>query len=108
MSFISWFFFPKNSFLHIILYAISLQTLFTLLVQYFCDLAVQDPPVLGLMDRLTGPLYDLTQMSKVIAGQTMLEVIKEKQEEFTQYSRRKGGRGAFPALDVVRRQFLFS
>ena len=30
-----------------------------------------------------------------------MEVIKEKQEEFHQYCERKGGRGAFPALDVV-------
>ena len=42
----------------------------------------------------------MTQMSKVIAAQTLLEVIKEKQEELAQQLQ-EHGRASFPGLDVV-------
>lgn len=71
------------------------------LVQYYTDLALQDPPQLDLIDKLTVPIYKLVQMSPVSSANFILDQIKDRQEEFRQICQRKAGRGLYPALDTL-------
>ncbi|XP_061183430.1 nucleolar protein 14-like [Saccostrea echinata] len=79
----------------------KLETLFSCLVQYFADLAVQQPPQLRLMDSLVPHLYELSQGSPLAAAQVLVDQIAERQEEFQAICERKGGRGLYPALDTL-------
>lgn len=78
----------------------KLEHLFSLLLQYFGDLALQDKTS-SLMNKLTLHLYELCQMSPIPAGQAVIDIIMERQEAFTQYCQRKGGRGLYPGLDML-------
>lgn len=78
-----------------------LQTLFSCLVQYFADLALQQPPQLQLMDKLVPHLYQLCQGSQVSAAQVLVDQITERQEEFQAICDSRKGRGLYPALDTV-------
>ncbi len=97
----SWIFFQTFDATLLTDCSLSFQTLFSLLVQYYGDLAIQDPPHFGLMNQLTSHLYELTLQSPLTSGQAVLKVIKDKQEEFNHYCEARGGRGVFPTLDVV-------
>lgn len=78
------------------------QTLFSCLVQYFADLALQQPPQLQLMDKLVPHLYELCQGSQVSAAQVLVDQITERQQEFQAICDSRKGRGLYPALDTVR------
>ena len=77
------------------------QVLFTHLVQFFCDLCIQDPPQLEFADRLTQHLFELTQLSPLAAAQAVVMNIADRQEEFRQICEKKAGRGLYPGLDTV-------
>ena len=77
------------------------QELFNHLVHYYGMLGLQEPPALRLMDQLVKPLYELVQLSPLATGQTMLNIIRSMQQEFTAYSEQHKGRGQSPTLDVV-------
>ncbi|XP_022335567.2 nucleolar protein 14-like [Crassostrea virginica] len=79
----------------------KLEALFSCLVQYFADLAIQQPPQLHLMDKLIPHLYELSQGSQVAAAQVLVDQITERQEEFHAICESKGGRGLYPALDTL-------
>ncbi|KAK3095262.1 hypothetical protein FSP39_012329 [Pinctada imbricata] len=79
----------------------KLEVFFSCLLQYYCDLALQLPPKLTLMDKLVPHLYELTQGSPVTAAQSVVDQITERREEFQQICDRKGGRGQYPALDTL-------
>ncbi|XP_033755939.1 nucleolar protein 14-like [Pecten maximus] len=79
----------------------KLETFLGTLVQYYTDLALQDPPQLDLIDQLTVPIYKLVQMSPVPTANFVLDQIKDRQEEFRQICQRKAGRGLYPALDTL-------
>ena len=72
-------------------------------MEYFGDLAQQDPPCLALMDRLVKHLYELSQSAPLPAGLHFVDLLKEKQEYLTQYAEVHGGRGVYPTLDTVSR-----
>lgn len=78
-----------------------LQTLFTLLVQYYADLALQEPPSLSLADKLVPTLFEMTQQFPVEAAMVMLDQVKDRQDEYKQICERKAGRGLYPGLDAV-------
>ena len=77
------------------------QVLFSHLVQFFCDLCIQDPPQLEFADRLTKHLFELTQLSPLAAAQAVVMNIADRQEEFRQICEKKAGRGLYPGLDTV-------
>lgn len=79
----------------------KLETLFSCLVQYFADLALQQPPQLQLMDKLVPHLYQLCQGSQVSAAQVLVDQITERQEEFQAICDSRKGRGLYPALDTL-------
>lgn len=79
----------------------KLETLFSCLVQYFADLALQQPPQLQLMDKLVPHLYQLCQGSQVAAAQVVVDQITERQEEFQTICESRNGRGLYPALDTL-------
>ncbi|XP_056004719.1 nucleolar protein 14-like isoform X2 [Ostrea edulis] len=79
----------------------KLETLFDCLVQYFADLALQQPPQLQLMNSLVPHLFELSQGSPIAAAQVLVDQITERQEEFQAICERKGGRGLYPALDTL-------
>ncbi|OWF55050.1 Nucleolar protein 14 [Mizuhopecten yessoensis] len=79
----------------------KLEVFLGTLVQYYTDLALQDPPQLDLIDKLTILIYKLVQMSPVPTANLILDQIKDRQEEFRQICLRKAGRGLYPALDTL-------
>lgn len=79
----------------------KLETLFSCLVQYFADLALQQPPQLQLMDKLVPHLYELCQGSQVSAAQVLVDQITERQQEFQAICDSRKGRGLYPALDTL-------
>ncbi|XP_060076896.1 nucleolar protein 14-like [Ylistrum balloti] len=79
----------------------KLEVFLGTLIQYYTDLALQDPPQLDLIDKLTIPIYKLVQMSPVPSANFVLDQIKDRQEEFRQICMRKAGRGLYPALDTL-------
>ncbi|KAK6185807.1 hypothetical protein SNE40_007956 [Patella caerulea] len=79
----------------------KLQTFHGFLVQYFGDLALQEPPELELMDKLVLPIYSLTKMSPDNAAEIFQNEIMSRQEEFRQITERKHGRGLYLGLDTL-------
>lgn len=81
----------------------KLETLFAILLQHVNDLAAQDPPALGAIDKLVPALYQLTTMSRTNAGKCVLEVIIEKHDDFRKSCKQKfsGVRGDFPTMDTL-------
>lgn len=72
-------------------------------MQYYCDMAVQNPPQLKFMNRLVKHVYELTQQSPMAAGKAIQEAVKDQEDMFCQYCEVRNGRGIFPTLDTVSR-----
>ncbi|ESO96868.1 hypothetical protein LOTGIDRAFT_115358 [Lottia gigantea] len=79
----------------------KLETFQGILVQYFGDLALQDPPELALMNKLVQPIFNLTKISPDKAGEVFQQEIMSRQEEFRQITERKHGRGLFLGIDTL-------
>ncbi|XP_053407134.1 nucleolar protein 14-like [Mercenaria mercenaria] len=79
----------------------KLEKLFGHLVQFYGDLCIQDPPQVDFADRLVTPLYELTQMSREIAGTVITANLMNRQEEFAEICQKKAGRGLYPGLDTL-------
>ncbi|XP_052249880.1 nucleolar protein 14-like [Dreissena polymorpha] len=79
----------------------KLETLLGLLVQFYCDLCVQDPPQLEFASRLLPHMYVLTQMSPENTARVCADNLTDRQEEFAQICQRKAGRGLYPSLDTL-------
>ncbi|KAJ8316910.1 hypothetical protein KUTeg_004814 [Tegillarca granosa] len=79
----------------------KLENLFSLLLQYYGDLALQEQPQFVRMEKLLRHLYELCQMSPVSSGQSILDQIKERQEEFNLICDKRNGKGLYPALDTL-------
>ncbi|XP_071089794.1 nucleolar protein 14-like isoform X2 [Haliotis cracherodii] len=63
---------------------VKMENLLQLLIHYFGSLALQEAPSLSLLDKLTGQIYDLTQSAPNTAAETLQEIIKNQQADFTQ------------------------
>ena len=83
------------------------QTLFELLVQFYCDLFIQDPPQIDFADRLVPHLYELTQISPENAEEVVVSNMSDRQEEFAQICQKRAGRGLYPGLDTVKSLYYF-
>lgn len=79
----------------------KLENLFSLLLEYYSDLALQEQPQFGKMEKLLRHLYELCQMSPVSAGHSILDQVKERQEEFNMICDKRNGKGLYPALDTL-------
>ncbi len=80
------------------------QTLLRLLVQYYGSLAIQDPPALSLLDKLTRQIYELTQSSPAIAAQILQRILQRQQADFIQMRSKK--RPVIVTLDTVNSLLL--
>ncbi|XP_059743491.1 nucleolar protein 14 isoform X3 [Bos taurus] len=77
-----------------------LRKLFGFLLEYIGDLAVSDPPDLGVIDKLVVPLYDLCQMFPESASDAVKFVLRDAMHEM-EGTVETTGRAAFPGLDVL-------
>lgn len=78
----------------------KLEKLFGFLLEYIGDLAVSDPPDLGVIDRLVMPLYNLCQMFPESASDAVKFVLRDAMHEM-EGTVETTGRAAFPGLDVL-------
>ncbi|XP_019818780.2 nucleolar protein 14 isoform X2 [Bos indicus] len=78
----------------------KLEKLFGFLLEYIGDLAVSDPPDLGVIDKLVVPLYDLCQMFPESASDAVKFVLRDAMHEM-EGTVETTGRAAFPGLDVL-------
>ncbi|CAK6433343.1 unnamed protein product [Pipistrellus nathusii] len=78
----------------------KLEKLFGFLLEYVGELAAEDPPDLGVIDRLVVPLYNLCQMFPDAASESMRFVLRDAMHEMEGTIEAKG-RAAFPGLDVL-------
>lgn len=88
----------------------KLQELLKFLLQHINDSAIPDedqqlPQCFSVLDRLIPHIYDLTHMSPVTAGQSVLEVIKEKQADFRNCKRKCPGCDTLVFLKLVSHLF---
>ncbi|XP_049778606.1 nucleolar protein 14 homolog [Schistocerca cancellata] len=88
----------------------KLQELLKFLLQHINDSAIPDedqqsPQCFSVLDRLIPHIYDLTHMSPVSAGQSVLEVIKEKQTDFRNSKRTYPGCDTLVFLKLVSHLF---
>ncbi|EPY80843.1 nucleolar protein 14 [Camelus ferus] len=73
--------------------------LFGFLLEYIGDLATEDPPGLGIIDKLVVHLYNLCQMFPDSASDSMKFVLRDAMHEM-EATVESTGRAAFPGLDV--------
>ncbi|XP_070228890.1 nucleolar protein 14 isoform X1 [Bos mutus] len=78
----------------------KLGKLFGFLLEYIGDLAVSDPPDLGVIDKLVVPLYNLCQMFPESASDAVKFVLRDAMHEM-EGTVETTGRAAFPGLDVL-------
>lgn len=72
-----------------------------MLLEYYGDLATQDPSEVHLMSKLVKHLYELCQMSPLAAASTMLHLLRERQEQFCDEAQARKGRFVYPKTDMV-------
>lgn len=86
----------------------KLQNLFAYLLQFLHDTASSDmcnngPPMcFVVLDRIAHHLYDLAQVSAENAKKCLVEVLKEKQDDFKRMRKRR-----YPGLDTVCYFYFF-
>ncbi|XP_032348784.1 nucleolar protein 14 [Camelus ferus] len=78
----------------------KLEKLFGFLLEYIGDLATEDPPGLGIIDKLVVHLYNLCQMFPDSASDSMKFVLRDAMHEM-EATVESTGRAAFPGLDVL-------
>ncbi|XP_028359609.1 nucleolar protein 14 [Phyllostomus discolor] len=78
----------------------KLEKLFGFLLEHVGDLAADDPPDLGVVDKLVVPLYHLCQMFPGAASESVRFVLRNAMHEMEAAVEAKG-RAAFPGLDVL-------
>ena len=72
-----------------------------MVLQYYCELAVQKIPQLDFANKLVKPLYEMTQQNPNACGKTVQDTIIVQQQMFNEFVERRNGKGIFPALDTV-------
>ncbi|KAL5022325.1 hypothetical protein ScPMuIL_001480 [Solemya velum] len=77
----------------------KMETFFAFLVQYFCDLAIQEPVPLELVDRLVQHLYELARQSPGPAAHAIRDQLSDFYKEFSMVCQSKS-RGLYPAFDT--------
>ncbi|ELK06562.1 Nucleolar protein 14 [Pteropus alecto] len=78
----------------------KLEKLFGFLLEYIGDLATDEPPALGTIDKLVVQLYNLCQMFPESASSCMKFVLRDAMHEMEGMVEAKG-RAVFPGLDVL-------
>uniref|UniRef100_A0A8C4FFS4 NOP14 nucleolar protein n=1 Tax=Catagonus wagneri TaxID=51154 RepID=A0A8C4FFS4_9CETA len=78
----------------------KLEKLFGFLLEYIGELAAEDPPGLGVIDRLVVQLYNLCQMFPESASSSVKFVLRDAMHEMERMVETTG-RAAFPGLDVL-------
>lgn len=89
----------KNGFL-------CFQTLCELLLQFYCDLALQSPPKTILMNGLVAHLYDMTQQFPAECAEVIKDMLVARQLDLSEELEGRNGRAAFPNLDTVSHRVL--
>jgi hypothetical protein len=74
----------------------------TLLLQFYCDLALQSPPKTLLMNNLVMTLYELTQQFPQKSAETLKSFLASREEEIAEEVKRRNGKASMPSLDTVR------
>ncbi|XP_016014730.2 nucleolar protein 14 [Rousettus aegyptiacus] len=78
----------------------KLEKLFGFLLEYVGELATDEPPALGTIDKLVVQLYDLCQMFPESASSCMKFVLRDAMHEMEGVVEARG-RARFPGLDVL-------
>ncbi|XP_070540572.1 nucleolar protein 14-like [Ptychodera flava] len=78
----------------------KLETLFSLLVEYYGDLCCERPLKMDLIDGLIRHLYELSQQSPQKSAEVVQSVIVERYEDFDSVCEKKGS-GKYPGLDSL-------
>ena len=79
----------------------KLELTLTFLIQYFGDMASDSPPQLELIDKLTVPIYEMSQQFPVKTAEVINEYLTGGHDRFRELAERRAGRGTFPTLDTV-------
>ncbi|XP_077992543.1 nucleolar protein 14-like isoform X2 [Glandiceps talaboti] len=78
----------------------KLETLFSLLVEYYGDLANERPLKMDLIDKLVRHLYELCQQSPMKSAEVLQSVITDKYEEFDSVCEKKT-KVKYPDLGIL-------
>ena len=70
-------------------------------LQHFCELCVERPPSLWLVDKLVPHLYQLNQMSPDTCALALRNIVLQKHAHYCEVTSSRAGRGVFPQLDTV-------
>ncbi|XP_064630063.1 nucleolar protein 14-like [Lineus longissimus] len=79
----------------------KLEQTFEYLLEYFGDLAAHRPPQLELIDKLTVPLYEMSQQFPLKAAEVINDFLSGRRDGFKDMAERRAGRGTFPYLDTL-------
>ncbi|XP_071827563.1 nucleolar protein 14-like isoform X2 [Apostichopus japonicus] len=78
----------------------KLESLLSLLVQYFCSIADDEPLNMELIHGLTKHVYELSKTSHIPTGNCFRDVLIEKYQDFKEVCERKGI-GRYPSTSVL-------
>ncbi|ELT93562.1 hypothetical protein CAPTEDRAFT_227046 [Capitella teleta] len=79
----------------------KLEIMQTLLLRFYCDLALQSPPKTQLMNNLVAQLYELTQQFPNESADAVKSLLAARQVELSEEVARRNGRAAMPSLDTL-------
>lgn len=78
----------------------KLESLLSLLVQYFCRIADDEPINMELVHGLTKHIYELSKTSHIPTGNCFRDILMEKYGEFKEVNEKRG-RGVYPSTSVL-------
>ncbi|XP_072026375.1 nucleolar protein 14-like isoform X2 [Amphiura filiformis] len=79
----------------------KLETFFSILLQYFGEVASRQPVDMELLNQLTRHLHGLCQQSPINAGQCMQSLIVDRYQLFCKAAERRAGKPDYPSLDTL-------